>query len=79
MMDVRTIILENGVEYTEIDDLIYNNIRYILLSNINNVMDSCIRKIEIKNDKEYLFKLDNDNEFDVVLNLFLEKNKTLFS
>lgn len=79
MIDINTIVLENGVEYTEVDDLIYNNTKYILLSNIKNVKDSCIRKISIENNEEYLCRLDDDSEFDVVLELFMKKNKALFS
>ena len=78
MVDIKTIVLENGIEYTEVDDLIYNNTRYILLSNVKNVKDSCIRKISIEDNKEYLCRLDNEREFDTILDLFLEKNKTLF-
>lgn len=78
MIDINTVILENGIEYTEIDDLIYNNTRYVLLTNVDNVKDSCIRKIRIDNDKNYISRLD-DNEFDIVLSMFLEKNKALFS
>lgn len=79
MVDVNTVVLENGVEYTEIDELVYNNSRYVLLSNIKNVKDSCIRKIEVEDDEEYLCRLENDKEFNEVLSLFIEKNKTLFS
>ena len=78
MIDVNTIILENGVEYTEIDKLIYNNTEYLLLSNINDVKDSCIRKIEIDNNEEFISRLDDENEFDIILDLFMEKNKSLF-
>ena len=79
MIDVNTIVLENGIEYTEIDKLIYNNIEYLLLSNVKNVKDSCIRKIEIKNNEELICRLDDEIEFDTVLELFMEKNKALFS
>lgn len=79
MVDVNTVVLENGIEYTEIDELIYNNNKYVLLSNIKDVKDSCIRKLEIEDDEEYLCRLDNQQEFNDVLNLFIEKNKTLFS
>ena len=78
-MEVNTIVLENGVEYTEIDELVYNEVKYILLANVDNVKDYCIRKIEIKDDEEYLCRLDDDNEFDMILDMFLEKNKALFS
>lgn len=79
MIDINTVVLENGVEYTEIDELTHNDTKYVLLSNVKNVKDSCIRKIEIEDNEEYLCRLDNDNEFDIILNLFMEKNKTLFS
>ena len=79
MIDINSVILENGDEYTEVDDLVYENTRYILLSNIDNVRDSCIRKIIIDNNLEYISELDNEKEFDVILNLFLEKNKVLFN
>ena len=79
MIDVDTVILENGIEYTEVDDLVYNDTKYILLCNIKNVKDSCIRKIEISENEEYLCRLKDEKEFDIILDLFMEKNKTLFS
>ena len=79
MIDVNTMILENGVEYTEVDSLIYNDSKYVLLSNIKNVKDSCIRKITFFDNEEYICRLDDDNEFDIILSLFVKKNETLFS
>ena len=79
MVEINTVVLENGIEYTEVDDLVYNETKYILLSNIKNIKDSCIRKLSIEDNEEYLERLDNQNEFEVVLNLFVEKNKALFS
>ena len=79
MVEVNTIVLENGIEYTEVDDLVYNDTKYILLSNIKDVKDSCIRKLSLIDDEEYLCRLDDEKEFDVILNLFVQKNKTLFN
>lgn len=78
MIEVNTFVLENGIEYTEVDMLDYNNNKYLLLTNINDVKDSCIRKLLIEDNKEYVCRLD-DKEFDDVLNMFVEKNKDLFS
>ena len=33
----------------------------------------------IENNKEYVYRLDNPTEFDVVLNLFIKKNKALLN
>lgn len=79
MVDVDTVVLENGVEYTEVDGLVYNNTKYILLCNIKNVKDSCIRKLSIEDNEEYLCRLEDEKEFDIILDLFMEKNKALFS
>lgn len=79
MIEVNTMVLENGIEYTEVDDLVYNNTKYLLLANIKNAKDSCIRKVLIEENEEYICRLDDKNEFSIILNLFLEKNKALFN
>ena len=79
MVEVDTVVLENGIEYTEVDNLVYNDTKYILLTNAKNVKDSCIRKLEILDNEEYLSRLDNDNDFETILDMFLEKNKALFN
>lgn len=78
MIDVNVMVLENGIEYTEIDSLIYNNKKYVLLSNIKDVKDSCIRRIEIEDNEEYIYRLDDDDEFDLILSMFVKKNEALF-
>lgn len=78
MIDINTVVLENGIEYTEVDDLIYNNTRYVLLANVDNVKDSCIRKIKINDDGSYISRL-SDSEFNIILDMFIEKNEALFN
>ena len=36
-------------------------------------------KIEIENNEEMICRLDDESEFDIILDLFIEKNKALFS
>lgn len=79
MIEINTMVLENGVEYTEVDNLIYNNFKYILLSNINNVKDSCIRKMSVEDNEKYVWRLEDEKEFDMILKMFVEKNEALFS
>ena len=58
--------------------MIYNNTRYVLLANVDNVKDSCIRKIRINDDVSYISRL-SDSEFNIILDMFIEKNEALFN
>ena len=78
MEEVNTVILENGLEYMELDELIYDNNKYILLVNYQNVKDACIRKIEVSDNQEYFVKIKDELEYSKVMNLFVKKNKALF-
>ena len=79
MIEVNTMVLENGIEYTEVDNLVYNNVKYVLLSNVKDVKDSCIRKMSVGDNEKYVCRLENENEFEMILKMFVEKNKALFS
>ena len=78
MEEVNTFVLENGIEYMQIDELCYNNTQYLLLANYQNIQDSCIRKVTIENEVKYLCKVKNEKELETVKSLFIEKNKALF-
>lgn len=78
MKEVNTVILENGLEYMEMDEITYNNNKYILLVNYENTKDSCIRRVDILENQEYLCKIKDELEHSRVLNLFVKKNKDLF-
>ncbi len=69
-----SVILENGEKYTKLNSVMYNNIEYLLLSNIANIKDVCIRKIIKENDKEYICRLEN-KELDEVLKIFNSEKK----
>lgn len=70
-------VLENGLSYEIIDILEENNIKYILFSNIDNIMDICVRKIIIKDDLEY-FSLLDEIEFNDIMTKFAKKFENLF-
>ncbi len=70
--DYNVVILD-GVEYTEIDRLKHNNNSYILLSNLDNPRDFCIKKVIIDNNEEYAVQLDSEEEFRDILNLIALK------
>ena len=70
--DYNVVILD-GVVYTEIDRLKHNNNSYILLSNLDNPRDFCIKKVIIDNNEEYAVQLDSEEEFRDILNLIALK------
>lgn len=74
MEQINTIILENKEEYNIVNKLNYNNIEYVLLSNMTNVKDICIRKIIKEGSNQYICRLDSD-ELEIIFNKFVESNK----
>lgn len=73
--EITTVVLENGLEYLIIDEILdNNNNNYVYLTNVNDEEDFCIRKYIIENDNEIYVGLDNDDEFDQALQLYAKKN-----
>ena len=78
MNDISIIRLDDGKEYYLVDNIVYNNVKYILLSFVSDVKDICIRKMLIENGEEIIAYLEED-EFDTIFNMFYEKNKALIN
>lgn len=76
MIEVNAYMLENNLYYNEIDYVFYNDIKYMLLVNENDINDICIRKIKIINNEEYISVIDDD-EFAKVSEILINKNKDL--
>mgnify|MGYP001863767726 CR=1 FL=1 len=74
MEEVKVIDLENGT-FVITDEILINGIKYVYLTNENDVMDFCIRKVKIENNEEYLVKLESDQEFDTAIQAFLNKHR----
>lgn len=72
-IEINIITLENNKDYEIIDTIVYNNEKYLILSNENDDFDICVRKILAKEDREYLVKLDTENEFNEVMTIFYTK------
>ncbi len=77
-MELETVILDDGIEYAVIKELKINNTLYTLFANVNDSEDICYRKTVNENGEEYYVGLDDDKEFDLVVNYFakniLEEN-----
>lgn len=74
----QVLTLENSEDYYIINTLIHLNIKYLLLSDVSNQKDICIRKIKIENTKEYVCRLE-DNEYSMIINLFMKENHDIAS
>ena len=71
--EYNVITLEDNIEYTEIDRIEDNNNIYVVLSDLENPENFCIRKLINENNDEFIVGLDSKEEFDKVLKIFTEK------
>ena len=70
---INIVTLENGIDYDVILAIEDVNKNYIVLSNVSDHNDIAIRRILENDDKEYLEKLDSEEEFEKIINLFYER------
>lgn len=69
----HVIKLEDNIEYTEIDRVNYNHNTYVILSDLDNPNDFCVKKLINENNYEYIIELNNKEEFNNVLKIFIDK------
>ena len=75
-IEINVIKLENNLNYLIIDTILdENNNKYLFLAEENNSKDIRIRKVIMEDNKEYLVKLDSDEEFEAVMTLFDKKHR----
>lgn len=70
---MKSIVLDDGIEYLIYDSENINDVKYTLFVNIDDDSDICFRKTVIKNNEEFYIGLDDDNEFEKVLLRFTKK------
>lgn len=75
MENIEIITLEDGKDYMVTDEFEINKVRYVYLTNEEDIADICIRKVNIINNEEYLVGLDSEEEFKNALQEFLNRNK----
>ena len=71
---MKSIVLDDGIEYLIYDTEVIDNIEYTLFSNINEPDDICFRKTITENDEKFYIGLDDEKEFEKVLLVFTKKN-----
>ena len=72
--EYNVVVLEDGMEYAEINKINLNEKTYLLLVNLKNDNDFCIRRLINENGEDVLIGLDSKEEFDQILNIFLKNN-----
>ena len=65
--------LGDNIEYSEIDRVNYNHNTYVILSDLDNPNDFCVKKLINENNYEYIIELNNKEEFNNVLKIFIDK------
>ena len=73
MQEVEMITLEDGKDYNVINKLDLNGFTYLLLANVNDDTDICIRKEVIKDGNSYIAMLSNDEELQSVIKEFAKE------
>lgn len=77
MEEVKTIVLEDGIEYFLMDEIEIEGNTYYYLANINNNKDICVRKKEVENGEEFIATLDSEAEVAKALAHFAYKHKNV--
>ena len=73
MQEIEVITLEDNKDYNVMDKKEQNGFTYLLLANVEDDTDICVRKEVTKDDKTYIAMLSNDEELDSVLKLFAKE------
>lgn len=73
--NIEVVTLEDGKDYMVTAELEINNIKYLFLTNEDDVADFCLRKINTINNNEYLVGLNDKEEVIKVLQEFTNNFK----
>lgn len=73
--EIEVVTLDDGKDYMVTAEIVINNIKYVYLTNEEDIADFCIRKINNINNNEYLVGLDSKEEVLMVLKEFTNKFK----
>lgn len=71
---MKSIILDDGIEYLIYDTEKIDNVEYTLFVNVKDATDICFRKTITENDEDFYIGLDDEKEFEKVLLIFTKKN-----
>ncbi len=73
--NIEIVTLDDGKDYMVTAELVINNVKYVYLTNENDIADFCIRKINYINGDEFLVGLDSKAEVLMALKEFASAYK----
>lgn len=77
MIDNSRVILENYTEYEVVDKTKDGEISYVYLANPDDQLDMCVRKEIPSEEDNYLVGLDDREELDKAICLFIVKHQEM--
>ena len=73
MVEINTVILEDGIRYATLKDIEINGNTYLYLTNVEDPEDFCFRKVVTDGEKKFLVGLEDEDEFELVLLSFTKE------
>ena len=74
MVDNSELILDDK-KYLVVDTIEANKVKYVYFVDDDDDNDFFVRKEVTENEEKFLIGLDDDQEYDKAMNLFIEKHK----
>lgn len=74
MVDNSELILDDK-KYLVVDTIEAKNVKYVYFVDDDDDNDFFVRKEVTENEEKFLIGLDDDQEYDKAMNLFIEKHK----
>lgn len=71
--ECNVVTLEDNIEYTELGQIKYNSNTYVVLADLENPKNYCVRKLEEENGNQFIIGIDTEEEFNNVMTLFAQK------
>lgn len=73
--EVTVVTLDNGQDYMIVKDSVIDGKRYCYFVNENDETDICVRRIDKIENEDHFVYLDNDQEFNQVMEHFIKEIK----
>lgn len=73
-IEAEVVTLNDGLDYVILDEISAHSKTYVYLSNTEDSKNFCVRKKIQNNAGSLLVGLDDENEFNMAMDLYFKKN-----